>query len=370
MPFEIDFLPVGSGERSGDAIALRYGTPGNYTVMIYDGGTKESGQALVDHVRTHYQTEFVDHVVNSHPDGDHASGLSVVLEQLRVGKLWMHRPWVHSHLICDYFHDGRITSNSLKERLQNKMRASYELERLALSKSIPIQEPFQGDQIGLFSVLSPPKDWYVHDLIQAFEKSPEQKLAEQTAAKRTYGLLKALAIDAARSASTWIAEQWNVELLRENVETSAENESSVILYGYMETEKEAVVLTGDAGVQALTKAADFLESNRVDAPTHVKFIQVPHHGSRHNVSTSVLDRLVGPRLTAPPPTTTKVAYVSSGAKSDTHPRPMVVNAFIRRGARVIPTKGSAKRYYRGMPMRADWGPATPLEWSTTVESWD
>ncbi len=47
--YEIDFLPVGNGDRSGDAIAMRYGTPNNYKVIVYDGGTKESGKALVDH---------------------------------------------------------------------------------------------------------------------------------------------------------------------------------------------------------------------------------------------------------------------------------------------------------------------------------
>jgi beta-lactamase superfamily II metal-dependent hydrolase len=76
--YEIDFLPVGSGERSGDAICVRYGTPGYYKVMVYDGGTKESGEALVKHIREHYGTHHVDYVVCSHPDADHAFGLSVV----------------------------------------------------------------------------------------------------------------------------------------------------------------------------------------------------------------------------------------------------------------------------------------------------
>ena len=53
---EIDFLPVGNGDKSGDAIAVRYGYPGNYKVMVYDGGTKESGEALVEHIRKHYGT--------------------------------------------------------------------------------------------------------------------------------------------------------------------------------------------------------------------------------------------------------------------------------------------------------------------------
>jgi hypothetical protein len=50
LGYEIDFLPVGNGDKSGDAIAVRYGEPGNYKVMVVDGGTKESGQALVAHI--------------------------------------------------------------------------------------------------------------------------------------------------------------------------------------------------------------------------------------------------------------------------------------------------------------------------------
>lgn len=55
--FEIDFLPVGEGERSGDAIAFRYGLPGSYRVMVVDGGTKASGEKLVEHIRLHYGTK-------------------------------------------------------------------------------------------------------------------------------------------------------------------------------------------------------------------------------------------------------------------------------------------------------------------------
>ena len=370
MPFEIDFLPVGSGERSGDAIAIRYEGDGAYQVIVYDGGTKDSGQQLVDHIRRYYGTDYVDHVVNSHPDNDHASGLSVVLEQLRVGTLWMHRPWAYSHIILDYFKDGRISSESLKQRLQDKMRAAYDLELIAKAKRVPIKEPFQGQQIGLFHVLSPPQDWYVHGLIPAFEKSPEQKLAEDAARRLSpYPLLKSLT-EAAKRGLTWVGEQWSGELLREDVETSAENESSVILYGYMQQEQEGIILTGDAGVQALTVAADYLDRHNISAPMHVKFMQVPHHGSRHNVSPSTLNRLLGPKLLVPPASFSKIAYVSASIESKTHPRKMVTNAFMRRGATVIATQGQAKCYPRGTPARMGWGPVTPLAFSNQVEAWE
>ena len=51
MAYEIDFLPVGDGSKSGDAIALRYGNltdSSQQTVVIIDGGYSDDGEALVE----------------------------------------------------------------------------------------------------------------------------------------------------------------------------------------------------------------------------------------------------------------------------------------------------------------------------------
>jgi glyoxylase-like metal-dependent hydrolase (beta-lactamase superfamily II) len=85
MPFEIDFLSVGDGSKSGDAIALRYSAENSFKVMVVDGGTQESGEKLVELVQTYYRSSHVDYVVCSHPDDDHASGLRVVLDNLSAG---------------------------------------------------------------------------------------------------------------------------------------------------------------------------------------------------------------------------------------------------------------------------------------------
>src|SRR5687768_1470674 len=106
MPYQIDFLPVGDGVCSGDAIALRFGDFSDITkqyVVVIDGGFKESGKALVEHIKAHYGTTFVDIVVSTHPDADHSSGLEVVLDELAVGQLWMHRPWLHTDDIAKMF---------------------------------------------------------------------------------------------------------------------------------------------------------------------------------------------------------------------------------------------------------------------------
>lgn len=98
MAYEIDFLAVGESERSGDAIAFRFGNlanPQEQYVLVLDGGTKTSGTQLVNHIKTYYKTSVVNAAICTHSDADHASGLTEVLENLSVQHLFMHLPWDH-----------------------------------------------------------------------------------------------------------------------------------------------------------------------------------------------------------------------------------------------------------------------------------
>ena len=361
---EIDFLPVGNGDKSGDAIAIRYGFPGDYKVMVYDGGTKESGEAIVEHIRRHYGTSLVDYVVNSHPDSDHASGLSVVLQELEVGELWMHRPWEYAPRILKYFRDGRMTGNSLSDKLKENLYAAYHLEELAKEKNILIHEPFSGNRIGDFIVLSPEKEWYSNNLIPEFNKSPEQKeIGEGYPVSMLRDFLQSIT-----HLPSLIKSVWDLDVLRDDVETSAENESSVILFWPFKN--HPILLTGDAGIHALEKASYFAELKfNVHLHKILKFIQIPHHGSRHNVSSSVLDKIVGMRKDRNDGLISKTAFVSSSKESTIHPRKAVINSFIRRGVKVFNTQGRAIRHPFNMPKRQGWVPLTPLQFSDKEEEW-
>jgi glyoxylase-like metal-dependent hydrolase (beta-lactamase superfamily II) len=180
MGYEVDFLAVGEESKSGDAIALRYGelegSRAEQTVVIIDGGYKKSGEDLVAHIKEHYGTDIVDLVVLTHPDSDHASGLHVVLEELTVKKLWMHKPWEHNEGKSIQFEDGRVTDNSIGERLKDAMETAYTLYQLAEKKDIPIEEPFTGikDETGNIQVIGPTYDYY-NELIVEFSAMPETK---------------------------------------------------------------------------------------------------------------------------------------------------------------------------------------------------
>ena len=80
--YEIEFLPVGNGEKSGDCILFHYFEDGIEKIIAYDGGTRKSGEAMVAHIKKYYGTQKIDYLINSHPDGDHVSGLIYVLENI------------------------------------------------------------------------------------------------------------------------------------------------------------------------------------------------------------------------------------------------------------------------------------------------
>jgi glyoxylase-like metal-dependent hydrolase (beta-lactamase superfamily II) len=79
---EVEFLAVGDGTRPGDAIIVRYGDPNHYGLMVVDGGTANCGESLVAHLKKHFgQFVALEHVVLTHSDADHASGLREVLRE-------------------------------------------------------------------------------------------------------------------------------------------------------------------------------------------------------------------------------------------------------------------------------------------------
>lgn len=370
MGFEVDFLPVGNGEKSGDAIAVRFGNlTGSWReqfVMVIDGGTQESGQALVDHIQQVYGTTYVDLAVSTHPDGDHASGLYLVLEQLKVGRLWMHRPWEHSPDIKHMFDDGTLSNDRLSEGMKKALTDAWDLEKLAKRKGIRITEPFSdneanGQYEGIF-VLGPSEDYY-QSLLPHYRDLPDLK---ESAAGALGSLLRAMGKGVVALAER-VLESWGKETLADPADdaTSAENNSSAILllrlYG------QDLLFTGDAGVPALERAANFAEFGGVDLQA-CRFQQVPHHGSKRNVGPTLLDRIVGPKLAAPGGAPTKTVFISAGKEGNPkHPAKKVVNAYIRRGARVCATQGTALRHSFEAPARQGWGPATPLPFSREVD---
>lgn len=358
--FEIDLLDVES-TKSGDAITIRYAVNGDTTIHVVDGGFQATGDKVINHINTHYNNpQHIHHVVVTHPDGDHAGGLRKVLEEFDVGELWMLRPWLYADKIIDRF--ARFSSvDNLKKRLKDIYPNIAALEEIAEQQGITIREPFQGEKIGAFTILAPTYERYL-DLIVESERTPEEVKGEDTVNENSlrafYAVSKAKIISFFKAA-------WGVENFSEE-ETSAENEMSVVQYANLHGQR--ILLTGDVGRSGLAEAADYAPIAGLELPGIDRF-QVPHHGSRRNVSTETLDKWLGPQLAQVPAegSETFTALISAAKEDEHHPRKAVIRAMIHRGAKVVSTEGIDIRSGHNAPAREGWGPAQPLRYPEEQE---
>jgi beta-lactamase superfamily II metal-dependent hydrolase len=349
MAYEIDYIPVGDGEKGGDAIALRFGNlsgqRNEQKIIVIDGGFKESGEKLVKHIKDFYKTDHVDIVFSTHPDSDHSSGLSVVLENLTVGQLAMHRPWEHAAEIKNFFKDGRITKSGLEDRLEKSLQQVSDLETLATKKGIDIIEPFQGANgyNGAIHILGPSEGYY-ETLLAGFRSTPEPAKA--------IGALLPLK-KAAESIVNWLQDKWDLDLLNDDEDTtSAENNTSIIILFNLDGHK--LLFTGDAGKTALLNAIAYAQIQGISL-TGMRFLDVPHHGSKRNLNSKILKKM-----------NAGTAFISAPADSKKHPAKKVTNALKKHGCEVYVNRTITLRHHYNAPDRG-WAAANAEPFHDRVE---
>lgn len=355
---ELDFLPIGN-KSSGDAITIRYCINEIEYIHIVDGGYTSDGDSVCSHIEKYYgKNKSIDHLVVTHPDRDHAGGVKSIIEKFDVNILWMNRPWLYASEIID-----RFSRFSNVENLEKRLRDIYpyinDAEKAALDKGIEIREVFQGSNIGDFTVLAPSKQRLL-DLIVESDKSPQItriQESEQGEAQDegVLGKLRKLA------KALWGQEDFS------NDKTAAENEMSVVQHANICGSR--VLLTGDAGRDSLEEAVNFAPLAGIALPGIDKF-QIPHHGSRRNVSTTLLDAILGERIGTKPehPGNGFTALISAAKEDPDHPRNAVIRAIWHRGGKAISTEGIAIRSPAGdAPPRDGWTPVTPISYPDEQE---
>jgi beta-lactamase superfamily II metal-dependent hydrolase len=326
--YEIDFLPVGDGENSGDAIAMRFMRPdtGGYAHVIIDAGFQDDGKALVEHVKEYYGTPSIDLAILTHPDGDHIGGMGEVVRGLSVSTLWLHRIGAHG--------GSPLPASGAVE----------DLIGVASAEGTEVLEAWAGAQAfgGALTILGPDRAYY------------DALVAEQVAGGAPVTTAKGAILEAARGLWDRITGALPVEIPFAEKDVTPRNNSSMITL--LQVDGRTLLFTGDAGVPALERAWDNAESlGLADPPA---FVQIPHHGSRRNCSSAWLDRLLG----GTGQSESRTAFVSVVGASEKHPSGRVVNAHLRRGCVVVPTAGSIKwHFYGAVPPRPRWVAATGLQ---------
>jgi beta-lactamase superfamily II metal-dependent hydrolase len=331
--YELDFQAVGEGERSGDAIAVRYTIPGRTEpiVGIIDAGFRPNGEALVEHVPRYYGTKRVDFVLLTHPDEDHANGMGEVVRGLDVRCLLVHRPALHGY-----------ASNSGAEPAE-------ELVALVNEKGGDVVEPFAGVNgwDGSFLIAGPREPFYEEMLELQEEVGKEAGARGVTLAERM--------------TRTRIGKTVTRKLAHFPVEIpfgdaggdNARNNSSAILS--LIVDDHHLMFMGDAGVPAINDGLCFLDARGRAARKWPRLVVLPHHGSRHNLDLATIGRMLGGHVGDQ---SYGYAVASVSAESD-NPSPRVANAVGRRGYEVKLTAGMSFRVPYDAPPRPGWDAPVP-----------
>ncbi|MBY3791041.1 MBL fold metallo-hydrolase [Rhodococcus fascians] len=318
--YQIDFLPVesesGTGSKSGDAIASQITLDdGRDVVLVIDGGYGATGESMVEHIRDHYGTDHVDIVVSTHPDADHINGLKYVIETLSVGELLIHRPQDHASDVSDF----------------SNLEAVNDLIEAAETRGVTVTEPFTGLErwAGQLQILGPTEEYYCELLAQHLQ---EEKSGVAASRRTLVASLMTKGRDLLAKALPYLP----IETLGEDGETAPRNNTSAVVLLIVDGHR--ILFTGDAGISALSAAADRYEVAVGPFPSHpLRTLQAPHHGSRRNLAPSLLNRIVG--APGAPHSESFHAPISSAKASPKHPSPKVVNALTRRGGYVVATEG-------------------------------
>ncbi len=329
---EIDFFPVGDGSRSGDAIAMRLQGPYDPRprVVVVDAGYADDGEQIVRHVQDVYETDVIDLAIGTHSDSDHINGLKPVLEGLRVQELAIHRPWLYTSEMTRAVAEVRLSKAlgaSLEGKFEKSLAAVSDVTSLAEDLGVTIVDPFAGFTRfnGAVTVLGPSKEYYC-SLLPSFRSAPASLSASgggvATVFRKALGTAKETIFDVFESAA--------IETLTNGGTTAAENAASVITLVTYGTEH--VLLTGDASIEALERAADYGALDYSTTP--LALFQAPHHGSKHNLGPDILDRLLGPKGSVG-----GCGLVSAAAASQKHPSRRVTNAISRRTNGTWVTRG-------------------------------
>lgn len=350
--YEIRFFSVGETKKGGDAIFIRlYDENDNVVVILIDGGYQATGQKIIDYMRS-LDLDTINLMVNTHPDLDHISGLITIMDssEIKVEKLLYNRPWRDHNITADLFADGRITDKSLNKRLTESFKKAYELEQSAKRKQkvsgkmCEIIHPVVGNNyFDCFYILGPTAEHYRAHLL-ASDKTPTNYSNKDN---EPYHPKRLIWHKFLGSFIPWIKGE----------KTSDINETSVI--SFLQLPDSNFLFTGDIGKKGLSEAVEYLYGTRPLMNYKVSHLQLPHHGSRKNISPKLIEQIGCDNY--------MISCPSEG-ESEGHPSARLVNKILEifPKARIHRTAGTNFIYHSGnLPIDAT--PVSPMGRYESIE---
>jgi beta-lactamase superfamily II metal-dependent hydrolase len=301
MKYEYEVLKLGDA----DAIFIRHYVNNTPYVVLIDAGNIEDWKTIKSHLWQYYNTYTIDLAVCTHPDNDHMGGFFGLLEDkdIQISEFWLIDP-------AKYLTQDDIKRYTTKEGAQKAVRkifdnqsdTSQNLIDMALGKFLRVYTVINGYSHNILpiKVVAPTADYYrevAKEMIEDCNVHPYEP-----ADTSMYDEAEEQSIDTAKSSIDNCDD-----------DSSPYNKNSIVLL-YEPENNTKVLFAGDATCASLVQMIeDHPEIRNID------LLKVPHHGSKHNLSSHIIDTLKP-----------KTSYISAKG-SRTHPSIAIVNYLSKYG---------------------------------------
>lgn len=274
MDFSIDMLSLGNADCN---IIWTKEENADY-VTIIDGGNPKDAKTIIEHYETYIMPNISSDspilIINTHPHSDHIGGLIDLVHYFKnkIARFYYNDP-------TDYIEEAKRNeirtlnesyrySNKRVQKLFESLKQSDDLSNVLDQYGISKLSAFSDSELdhSLFEFVGPSKAFYLEQLgyftnIDNLKTSGSNIQPESEINEVQEGLNSCNIVD-------------------EKNDASAENLTSV-LTKFVDSSKRKYLFTADAGIDSFESA----ESNGYDI-RDLHICQLPHHGSRRNVSTN------------------------------------------------------------------------------------
>lgn len=294
--YEYECLALGDA----DAIVIRHYIEKDRVekpyIIVIDAGNSDDGKKVAKHLQDNFGNKHIDLAICTHPDSDHKDGFFELLddEAVTIDEFWLTDP--AQFLTVDDIQRYRNNENAkhaVRAIWNKSTNPSRNLIEELLCKCTKVYSVNAGDSHSCLpiTVVAPDKLFYseiVKDMVakqgvKTYEESDTTPYDENAA------------VDEAMAKS----------VMDECTDDSPTNASSIVLL-YVPEEGKKYLFAGDTTQESLQMAIDTYGLRNID------FLKVPHHGSKHNMTTPIIDTL------AP-----KKSYITASGTSR-HPSSAVV----------------------------------------------
>lgn len=308
--FEVFYQNLGNA----DSIYVRYWQNSNPTNILIDGGRKmhieQIESFLEDRAKDSPEcSSIIHHLVCTHSDDDHAGGLVPLVEnkKFQIGKAWVHDLSKTEFLPSSYGDSlRRWGANRLLQKIESSEQTRLALLAALQARGIDCEDPFMGTQIGPMWVLGPTIEFFRDQYAQ---------LIQEESAKSFESLLESREVEQSYFTEAMQKQADATKDLGDGVTTPINEVSTIIILPTSDDGSGKFLFTGDVGPQGL----DEVIGKFTDIVSSLKWLDVPHHGSRRGMRQDQIDHF------AP-----KFSFISAKG-SVKHPSRKMVNALKKHG---------------------------------------